>query len=393
MLKNVYLTGGSYTPMGAFNGYYADFSAVKLGSVAIKACMDRAKIAPKDVEEVYMGNCVSANLGQNVARQATLGAGLPPTCGAITINKMCASGMRTITVAAQAIQSGDAELIIAGGTENMTMCPYLLPKGRSGYGFGHGQVLDAMMRDGLEDAYTGKAMGIFAEQCAKKFSFTREQQDAFAIESFKRAIAANQAGHLKDLLAPVEITTKKGTITHDRDEGPSKFDESKYAKLRPAFDPNGTITAGNASQISDGAAAIAVVSEQRAKSLGVPLQAKILGYCSVSMEPEWFTVAPVAALRKLSDSLSLKLADIDLFEINEAFACVPMAAMKELNLPHEKVNIFGGAIALGHPIGMSGTRVVASLIQGLKVRQKKVGIACLCIGGGEAMAIAVERCG
>lgn len=392
MLKNVFLAGGCYTPMGTFNGYYSDFSAVKLGSVAIKAAVDRAKIAPKDVDEVYMGNCVAANLGQNVARQAGIGAGLPVSAGAITINKMCASGLRTITVAAQAIQSGDAELIVAGGTENMTMCPYLLPKGRSGYGFGHGQVLDSMMRDGLEDAYTGKAMGIFGEQCAKKFSLTREQQDAYAIESFKRAIAANQAGHLKDILAPVEITTKKGTVVYDRDEGPGRFDESKYAKLRPAFDPNGTITAGNASQISDGAAAFVVASEQRAKSLGIPIQAKILGYTTASLEPEWFTVAPIAALRKLSEKLSLKLADVDLFELNEAFACVPMAAMKELNLPHDKVNVFGGAIALGHPIGMSGTRVVASLIQALKVRQKKIGIACLCIGGGEAMAMAVERC-
>jgi len=391
VIKNVFLAGGSYTPMGAFNGYFSDFPAAKLGSVAIKAAIERARVAPKDVDEVYLGNCIAANLGQNVARQAALGAGLPPSCGAVTLNKMCGSGLRAITTAAQAIQCGDAELIVAGGTENMTQAPYLLPKGRSGYGFGHGQVLDSMMRDGLEDAYTGKAMGVFAEQCVKKYGFTREEQDRFAIESFKRAIAAFQAGHLKDIIAPVEIVTKKGSTVFDRDEGPSKFDESKYPKLRPAFDPNGTVTAGNASQISDGAAAVVVVAESRAKALGIPLQAKILGYCTASLEPEWFTVAPVHALKKLSEKIPLKLADVDLFEINEAFACVTMAAMKDLNLPHDKVNIFGGAVAMGHPIGASGARVLATLMQALKVKQESLGVAALCIGGGEAIAIAIER--
>jgi len=393
VIKNVFLAGGSYTAMGAFNGYYSDFSAAKLGSAAIKAAIERAKVSPKDVDEVYMGNCIAANLGQNVARQAALGAGLPPACGAVTMNKMCGSGLRAITAAAQAIQCGDAELIVAGGTENMTQAPYLMPKGRSGYGFGHGQVLDSMMRDGLEDAYTGKAMGVFAEQCVKKYGFTREEQDKFAIESFKRAIAAHTAGYLKEVLVPVEITTKKGSTVYDRDEGPSKFDETKYPKLRPAFDPNGTVTAGNASQISDGAAAAVVVSEARAKALNIPLQAKILGYCTASLEPEWFTVAPVHAMKKLSEKLSLKLADVDLFEVNEAFACVTMAAMKDLSLPHDKVNVFGGAIAMGHPIGASGARVVATLIAGLKAKQKKLGVAALCIGGGEAIAIAIERVG
>jgi len=391
--KNIVLAGASYTPMGAFNGYYTDFSAVQLGGVAIKAAVERARLNAKDVDEVYLGNCLPAGAGQNIARQALIAAGLPVSCSAVTLNKMCGSGIRALVFAAQAVQAGDAETIIAGGTENMTQSPYLLPKGRGGYRLGHGQVLDSMIRDGLSDAYSGKHMGDFAEVCAKKYGFTRPMQDDFAIESFKRALAAQAAGHLKDVIAPVTIQTKKGPVTFDRDEEPAKFDESKFRTLKPVFDANGTITAGNASAISDGAAVLVVTSESRAKALNVPVQAKLLGHATASIEPEWFTVAPVHALRKLSEKLSLKLADVDLFEINEAFAPVTMVAMKELNLPHEKVNVFGGAIAIGHPIGASGARIVASLIQALKVRNKRLGVACLCIGGGEASAMAVERVG
>jgi len=392
VLRNIFLAGGSYTPMGAFNGVFAEFPAARLASVAIRAAVSRAKVEPKDVEEVYFGNCISAGLGQNVARQAAIGAGLPVGCGAITVNKMCGSGMKAITFAAQAIQCGDADVIVAGGTENMTMAPYLLTRGRSGYRMGHGQILDAMLRDGLLDSYSDKHMGDFAEQCARKYGFTRQQQDDYAIESFKRVLAAYDAGHLKEVIAPVEIAGKKGSVVIDKDEELAKFDESKFRSLRPVFAADGTITAGNASAISDGAAAIVVLSEQKAKALGVPASARLLGHATASIEPEWFTIAPIHALRKLSEKLSLRLADVDLFEINEAFAPVVLAAMQELKLPHEKVNIFGGAIAMGHPIGMSGARIVATLIQALKIRQKKLGVACACIGGGEASAIAVELC-
>lgn len=391
MIKNIFLAGGSYTPIGGFNGFYSDVSAVKLGTFAVKATLERARIKPTDVDEIYMGTCIAANQGQNVARQVGIHSGLPNNVGAITVNKMCASAMRAVTIAAQAIQCGDADLIIAGGTENMTQAPYLLPKGRNGYRLGHGELLDSMLRDGLSDSFSGKHMGDFAELCAKKYEFTREKQDDYAIESFKRVLAAQAAGHFKDVHAPVTIETRKGTVTFDHDEEPAKFDESKFRSLRPAFDKNGTITAGNASAISDGAATICVVSEQKAKALGIPVQARLLGYVSASQEPEWFTTAPVAALKKLSERLSLKLGDVDLFEVNEAFAPVVMAAMKDCNLPHDKVNVFGGAIAMGHPIGASGCRIIATLIQALKIRNKRLGVATLCIGGGEAMALAVER--
>lgn len=392
MIRNVYLAGASYTPMGAFLGAYSDFPAVRLGSVAIRKALERAGVKPGDVDEVIFGNVISAGLGQNVARQAALGAGLPPSCGAFTVNKMCGSGMKAIMLAAQAIQCGDAELIVAGGTENMTMAPYLLPRGRSGYRLGHGELIDAMLRDGLTDAYSNRHMGDCAEMCARKFGFTREQQDDYAIESFQRVLAAQKAGHLKNIIAPVEVQTRKGPVVVEADEEPAKFDESKFRTLRPVFDPQGTITAGNASAISDGAAAAVVVSDIRARELGVPVSARLLGYATASQEPEWFTTAPIAALRKLSEKLSLSLADVDLFEINEAFAPVVLVTMKELKLPRDKVNVFGGAIAMGHPIGASGARIVASLINALTVRGGRLGVACACIGGGEATALALERC-
>lgn len=392
MIRNVYLAGASYTPMGAFLGSFAEFPAVRLASVAIRKALERARVQPGDVDEVIMGNCISAGLGQNVGRQAALGAGLPASCGAITVNKMCGSGMKAIMLAAQAIQGRDAELIVAGGTENMSMAPYLLPRGRSGYRLGHGELVDALLRDGLTDAYSNRHMGDCAEMCARQYGFTREQQDDYAIESFKRVLAAQKAGYFRNVLAPVEIQTRKGPQLVEADEEPARFDESKFRTLRPVFDPQGTITAGNASAISDGAAALVVVSDLRARELGVPVSARLLGYATASQDPEWFTTAPIAAIRKLSEKLSLKLSEVDLFEINEAFAPVVLVTMKELNLPHEKVNVFGGAIALGHPIGASGARIVASLINALTVRGGKLGVACACIGGGEATALALERC-
>jgi acetyl-CoA C-acetyltransferase len=388
--KAIYLAGGAYTPMGGFNGAFADVSAVKLGSISIRKTLERAKLDPKHVDELYFGNVLSAGLGQSVARQAALGAGLPASCGAVTINKMCGSGMRAIIFAAQAIQAGDADCIVAGGTENMTQAPYLLTKARSGYRLGHGHLIDSMIRDGLSDAYSDKHMGLCAEMCVSRYGFTREQQDDFAVASFKRALAAQNAGHFKNVIAPVEVVSRKGTLVIDHDEEPAKFTEEKLRALKPVFDPKGSITAGNASAISDGASSIAVVGEGRARELGLVAQGRLLGHANAAQEPEWFTTAPVAAIRKLSEKLNLKLGDVDLFEINEAFSAVTMAAMKDLSLPHEKVNIFGGAVAMGHPIGSSGARIVVSLINALKITGKKLGIACLCIGGGEATALAVE---
>lgn len=393
MIKNVYLAHGARTPFGAFMGTFTDAPTAQLGATAIEAAMARAKVQPNDVDEVILGNVLGAGLGQNVARQAALGARLPVSCGATTINKMCGSAMRAIRMAAQAIQCGDAGLVVAGGAENMTLAPYLLPKARMGHRMGDGEVIDSMLHDGLIDAYQGVPMGACAELCAKKYGFTRKEQDDFAIESYRRVIAAQSAGHFKDEIVPVPIQTNKRLVVVHHDEEPGKFNEEKLRFLKPAFDKNeGTITAGNASSISDGAAALVVVGEEKAKALGVPVAARILGYAGVAVEPEWFTIAPIQAIRRLCVRLSLRLADVDLFEINEAFSVVVLAAMKELDLSHQKVNVLGGAIALGHPIGASGARIVLSLMNALHLRKGRIGIATACIGGGEAGAIALERC-
>ncbi len=392
MLKNVFIAGGSRTPLGLFNSSLADVSAVELGSLAIKAALDRSPVDPKAVDEVLFGNVIGAGLGQNIARQATLGAGLPISCGATTINKVCGSSLRAIILAAQAIQCGDAGVIVAGGTESMTRAPYLLPKARGGYRMGHGELLDSMIQDGLWDVYNNVHMGTCGDTCARKYDITREQQDDFAIESYKRVIAAQEAGNFENVMVPVEVKSRKGTVVVDRDEEPTRFVEEKIRSLRPAFGSDGTVTAGNASGISDGAAAAVVVGEEQANRLGVQCSARILGYANVAMEPDWFTIAPIHAIRKLSDQLSIKLADVDLFEINEAFAVVALVAMKELGLPHEKVNVCGGAVAMGHPIGATGARLVVTLANTLRLRKQKLGIACLCIGGGEASAIAIESC-
>ncbi len=392
MLKNVYLTGGSRTPLGMFNGAFAGVSAAHLGSQVVKACLKRAGVQPQDVDEVLFGNVIGAGLGQNIARQVAIGAGLPVSCGATTINKVCGSSMRAIILAAQAIQCDDAGLIVAGGTESMTGAPYLLAKARQGYRMGHGQLIDSMIHDGLWDVYNDVHMGTCGDVCAKQFGFTREAQDAFAIESFKRVIAAQQAGNFEHVIVPIEVSTRKGTVVVDHDEEPTKFVEEKIHTLKPAFGADGTITAGNASGISDGAAAAIVVGESRAKALKLQCSARILGHVNVAMEPDQFTVAPIHAIRKLCDRLSIKTADVDLFEINEAFGVVTMLAMRELGLPHEKVNVSGGAVAMGHPIGATGARIVVTLMNGLRLRKAKRGMACLCIGGGEASAIAIEQC-
>jgi acetyl-CoA C-acetyltransferase len=392
-LKNgVYLVGGARTPIGTFCGAFESVPAPVLGSIAAKAAIARSGVPKERVDEVIFGNVVSAGLGQNVARQVTIGAGLSPSVGATTINKVCGSGLKAVMLAAEGIKCGDAGVIVAGGTENMSRAPYLLEKARSGYRMGNGEITDSMIKDGLWDVYNNVHMGLCGDRCAEKYNFSRLQQDEFAVASFKRAQEATAKGIFAQEIEPVPVKMGKETVSFAEDENPKKFNEEKLRRLRPAFGEKGTITAGNASSINDGAAALLVLSPERLKELGVRPEARIVGYATFSQEPEWFTVAPIGAISKLLKMLSLEVKDVDLFEINEAFSVVPMAAMKELGIPHEKVNVHGGAVALGHPIGASGARTLVTLINALKHRGGKIGIDALCIGGGEAVAMAVELC-
>jgi acetyl-CoA C-acetyltransferase len=391
MLKQVYIAGTKRTPWGGFCGSLSSLTAPQLGSEAIKAAIAKAGIKPTDVDEVMMGNVVSAGCGQNIARQASLEAGLPKEVPCQTINKVCGSSLQTVVTASQAIQCGDADLVVAGGTESMSNAPYLMYKARTGFRMGDGEVVDGLIRDGLSDAASRQHMGLCGEMCAEKYNFTRDKQDAYAVESYKRAQKAQAEGILAEMITPVEIASRKGSVTVSEDEDVAKFNEEKFLKLRPAFDKNGTITAGNASNIDDGAGAMIVCSEEKAKALNIPLEARILGYAVASTDPEWFTQAPALALRKLSERLNLKIGDIDIFELNEAFAVVPMLAMQELKIPHEKVNIYGGAIALGHPIGASGARILGTGIMALHKTGGRIGVASACNGGGEAWVIAFEK--
>jgi len=391
MINEVWLAGGTRTPIGGFLGTLAEVPAPALGSIAIRESLRRAGVAVDQVDEVIFGNVVGAGLGQNVARQAAIGAGLPAAVGATTVNKVCGSGMKTVMLAAQAIQCGDAQAVVAGGTENMSAAPYLLPKARTGYRLGHGEVLDSVIKDGLWDVYNNLHMGTCGDRCAAKEGISRQEQDDFAVASFQRAIKAQKEKLFAEEIVPVEIKGRKGSVFVGEDETPGRFNEEKLRALRPAFDPSGSVTAGNASSINDAAAAVVVISPQKAKTLGVQPQARILGYSTYSREPEGFTLAPVCAIDQLMKKLGLSVANVDLFEVNEAFSVVTIAAMKQLNIPHEKMNVHGGAVALGHPIGASGTRILVTLLSALKQRQAKVGIASLCIGGGEAVAMAVER--
>jgi acetyl-CoA C-acetyltransferase len=391
MLREIYLAGAVRTAIGGFGGAFASISAPALGSIVIKAALTRAGIPGDEVREVIFGNVITAGLGQNPARQAAIGAGLSPAVGATTINKVCGSSLKAVMLAAQSIQCADAEIVVAGGTENMSRAPYLLERARTGYRMGHGELVDAMVRDGLWDAYTNRHMGNCGELCAAQYHFTREQQDDFAIISFTRALAAGNQGRFTKEIVPVEVNSGKDTVTVLEDETPKRFNEEKLRKLKPTFEKNGTITAGNASSINDGAAAVVALSAEKAKALGVQPQARILGYSISSREPEWFTLAPIQAMESLMKQLSWKVSDVDLFEINEAFAVVPMAAMKDLAIPHEKVNVNGGAVALGHPIGASGARTLVTLIHALEQRGLRRGITSLCVGGGEGVALAVER--
>ncbi|HEY0914132.1 MAG TPA: acetyl-CoA C-acyltransferase [Solimonas sp.] len=389
--QDVVITAAVRTPMGGMQGIFSSLSAAQLGATAIKAAVERSGLQPADVQEVIMGCVLPAGQGQAPARQAVRGAGLPDAAGATTINKVCGSGLKAVMLAHDLIKAGSAEVVVAGGMESMTNAPHLLTKARGGYRFGHGELLDHMALDGLEDAYEKRtAMGVFAERCVDKYSFTRQEQDAFAIESLKRARAAGENGSFDFEIVPVEVAGKGGTEKISRDEQPAKGNPDKIPALKPAFKKDGTITAANASSISDGAAALVVMSGAEAAKRGVKPLARIVAHATHSQLPAEFTTAPVQGIAKLLAKAGWKASDVDLWEINEAFAVVTMAAMKEHNLPHDKVNVHGGACALGHPIGASGARILTTLIGALKKTGGKRGVATLCIGGGEAVALAVE---
>ncbi len=387
----VVIVSAARTPMGAFQGELKDFSAPQLGAAAIRAAVERAGIKPDQVQEAIMGCVLPAGQGQAPARQASLGAGLPLSTGCTTVNKMCGSGMKAAMFAHDMLAAGTNEIMIAGGMESMTNAPYLLPKARSGYRMGHQQVVDHMFLDGLEDAYDkGKLMGNFAEDCAAKYGFTREEQDKFAIASLERAQAASKNGAFAWEITPLAIKAGKNERFMEQDEPPFKANFEKIPTLKPAFRKDGTVTAANSSSISDGAAALVMMRRSTAGKLGLAPLAVVVGHSTHSQEPGWFTTAPVGAIKKLFDATGWSAGKVDLYEINEAFAVVTMAAMKEHGLPHERVNIHGGACALGHPIGASGARILVTLIGALRKNGGKRGIASLCIGGGEATAMAIE---
>ncbi len=386
----IVILGARRTPVGAFQGALSSLTAPQLGAVAIKAALADSGVKSAEVDEVIMGCVLSAGLGQAPARQAALGAGLPTSTPSTTVNKMCGSAMRAVMQGADQILAGNAQVVVAGGIESMSNAPYLLPKARAGYRMGNQEVLDHMFFDGLQSPWDGQLMGCFAENTSEKYGFTRQAQDDFAAESVRRALAAVNGGAFKAEVAPVTTKTRKGEVIVDKDETPFTLDIAKIPSLKPAFKKDGTVTAASSSGISDGAAAVVLARESFAASKNLKPLAKILGYCSFAREPEWFTLAPVGAIQKLLKQLNWSAQDVDLFEVNEAFAAVSMAAMKDLSLEHAKVNVNGGACALGHPIGATGARILTTLLHALQARGKKRGIASLCIGGGEATAIAVE---
>jgi acetyl-CoA C-acetyltransferase len=387
----IVIAGLARTPMGGFQGELKDFTASELGAVAIRAAVERAGVSPQDIEEVVMGCVLPAGQGQAPARQASLGAGLPLGAGCTTINKMCGSGMKATMFANDLLAAGTNRVMVAGGMESMTNAPYLLPKARAGYRMGHQQVMDHMFLDGLEDAYEkGRLMGTYAEECASSFNFSRQEQDAFAIASLERAQKANSDGSFSWEIAPTTLKSGKGDRFLDRDEQPFKANFEKIPQLKPAFRKDGTVTAANSSSISDGAAALILMRRSEAERRGLTPIATIAGHSTHAQEPGLFTTAPVGAIRKLFERTGWTADGVDLYEINEAFAVVTMAAMREHKLPHEKVNIHGGACALGHPIGASGARILVTLIGALRKNGLKRGVASLCIGGGEATAMAVE---
>ncbi|QRP62645.1 acetyl-CoA C-acyltransferase [Rhodanobacter sp. FDAARGOS 1247] len=387
---SVVIVGSKRTAIGSFLGQFTGVPTPKLGSVAIRAALQQSGVAPADVSEVIMGCVLPANLGQAPARQAALGADLPVGTGCTTINKVCGSGMKAIMLGHDLIKAGSANVVVAGGMESMTNAPHMV-NARTGIRYGDGQLVDHMAWDGLTNPYDGKAMGVFGELCADKYHFTREEQDAFSIESVNRAKAAQQNGAFADEIASVTVSGRKGDVVVDTDEQPGRSDVAKIPTLKPAFrKENGTITAASSSSISDGAAAVVLLSADDANKRGLKPLARIVAHATHAQEPQWFTTAPVSAIQKVLDKAGWKVGDVDLFEINEAFAVVAMTPMKELGIPHDKLNVNGGACALGHPIGASGARLVVTLLNALKMRGLKRGVASLCIGGGEATAIAIE---
>jgi len=389
-MSQIVIVGAKRTPIGSFQGQFRSVSATDLGAMSIQAAIKHAGVRGADVSEVIMGCILPAGLGQAPARQASLKAGVPTSVGCMTINKVCGSGLKSVMLAHDAIVAGSSEIIVAGGMESMSNAPYLLRRARSGMRMGHGRVLDHMFFDALQSPFDEQMMGVFGEMCAERYQFTREQQDAFAIASVERAMRAAAEGDFADEIAPATVKTRYSKSVFDQDEEPPRCDIAKIPKLKPAFKRRGTVTAANSSSISDGAAATVVTSATRAKQLGLKPLARIIAHATHAQEPEWFTTAPSRAIAKVLKKAGWKIKDVDLFEINEAFAAVTMAAMSDLKLSHDKVNVNGGACALGHPVGASGTRILVTLIHALRRRGGKRGVASICLGGGEAVAIAIE---
>lgn len=390
-MKNVVILGGARTPIGSFQGALAPKSATELGSIAIECALQNAGASSGDVQEVIMGQVLQAGAGQAPARQAAIGAGIPTSAGAVTVNKVCSSGLKAVMMAANDIRLGEYDLAVAGGMESMSNAPYALPGARDGFRMGNAKALDLMIHDGLWDPYGDKHMGTCAETCVDKYSFSREEQDAFSLESYQRAQAAVKEGRFRKEIAVVQIQGRKGTTTVADDEEPFAAPLDKMGKLRPAFKPEGgSVTAANSSKISDGAAALVICSEEHAKEKGLKPMARIVAQATMSQEPEWFTTAPGGAIEKILKKSNLSIDDIDLVEVNEAFAAVALAAMKDAKIPHEKLNVHGGAVAMGHPIGASGARILVTLIHALEERGLKRGLVAICNGGGEATAMIVE---
>lgn len=389
-MTDVVIAGAKRTAIGSFLGQFTGVPAPTLGATAIKAALEHAGIGADQVDEAIIGCVLPAGLGQAPARQAALAAGLPTSTACTTINKVCGSGMKAIMMGSDLIRAGSAKVVVAGGMESMTNAPHLLNGSRTGLRYGNAEMLDHMAFDGLTNAYDGKSMGIFADAMAEKYGFSREDQDAYAAESVRRALAAIEADAFANEIAPVTVSGRKGDVVHSTDEQPGRCNIEKIPSLRPAFNKDGTVTAASSSSISDGAAAVVLLSADDAKARGITPLARVVAHAGHAQEPAWFTTAPVTAIRNVLDKAGWKIEDVDLFEVNEAFACVAMAPIKDLGIPHEKLNIHGGACALGHPIGASGTRIVVTLLHALIRSGGKRGVATLCIGGGEATAIAIE---
>lgn len=390
-MPNSVIVSACRTPIGSFLGGLSTLKATELGSLVVREAVARAGLKPEQIEEVIMGCVLPAGLGQSPARQAALGAGLPNSVGVLTVNKVCASGLKAVMLADEMIRCGDAEIVVAGGMESMSNAPYLLPRARTGLRLGDAKLVDSVVWDGLWDVYNNIHMGDCAEMCARKYSFSREEQDEYAVESYRRALAAQEKKSFAKEIVPVEIKSKKGSTQVSQDEEPGRIQFDKVAHLKPAFEEGGTVTVVNASSINDGAAACVVISEEKAKKLGLKPLARIIAHGGASKEPEWFTTAPIDAIRKVLGRAQLKTSDIDLWEINEAFSVVMLAALQELKLDRKKVNVKGGAVALGHPIGASGARLLTTLLYAMPEQKAKRGVVSLCNGGGEAVAMVVER--